>query len=254
MSGFGNIISDDSISTVEEDTTGPSYIVDSGVYDAVIDMAYVLNSKSSNAKGLLIKLKLRDGSTVENRIWFTNKNGQTFYTRDGQKYNLPGFNQLNSLSAVAADSKFLDLGDTIQEKDVLIWNSEQKKELPTPTQVVTGLIGKPVKAGILRTYQDVGDKDNDWAPSGFSREENVIDRFFDANSGQTHQEKVNGSSADYIGKWNARNEGITRDQTKNKIGLKVKPKDSTPAVASSNEAKPSESLFGADDASSDVPF
>ena len=262
MSLLSNVKSDASVSSaVEEDSTGPVYVVDSGVYDCVIDMAYVMQSQSSKALGINLKLKTREGTMITERIWFTNKSGQTFYTRDGQNVPLPGFAQMNSLCNLVVGKNFLDLQDDIETKQVMIYNREERKEVGTDSEVVVPLVGRKIKAGILREYQDVGDANNNWKPTGYSRDVNTVDKFFDFDSSQTQGEKIENKPASYIEKWIARNEGVTRDKTENKVGFNPKPKDDAPArsnvrsTATEAPAKPQESLFtetaSADD---DIPF
>ena len=265
MSSLSGVQSDASINAVEEDSTGPSYIIDSGVYDAVIDMAYIMKSQSSKALGLNLKLKTREGTMITERIWFTNKNGQTYYTREGQNIALPGFAQLNALSNLVAGKNFLDLADQVQEKQVMIYNRDQGKEVATPSEVVVPLIGRKVKIGVIRAYEDIGDANNGYAPSGYSREVNSVDKFFDAEKGRTHGELVESKDAAFIEKWKAKNAGITRDRTENKIGLNPKPKGNSSAVpnnlqsSNSPNQQPAASLFNNNNeasatADSDIPF
>lgn len=263
MSLISNInASEDIKDVVESDVTGGTYLVDSGLYDMVIDMAYLTQSRSSKAIALVLKLKGRDGVMLNETIYFTNRNGDIHYIKEGEKIALPGYAQLNSLAHVVENKGFMEVLQSAQEKQVMVYDWDEKKDVAQTKEVVMDLINKKVKVGVLRQYEDIGDSNNNYAPSGFSREANKFDKFFDIDSGKTFGEISAGKEATYIDKWLARNENITRDMTKNKIGLKPKPKDAQPAPggatggnAPAATAAAPESLFGDDKPEDDdVPF
>lgn len=244
---FENLQSDASIEE-EKDTLGGNGPVDSSLLDCVIDMAYMDKSKGG-AMSCNITFKTIDGKTVKITEWVTSgdaKGNKNFYERNGQKHYLPGFNTANGISLLSCG---IELGQLKPEdKAVLIYDFDQKKETPQIKPVLTQLLGKEVSLGLLKVIEDINVKNDEgvYVASGFTREMNQIDKVFHPVTKLTVAEvKAESTEAMFFTKWGEKNNGITRDKSAAKAGHIPKPKngEATPA-ATVTKAAPTESLFG----------
>lgn len=232
---------------IEEDRTGGDYTLATGLHELVVEAAYLKKSGSSDALALVLKLKNREKKTFEEQIWFTNRNQETFYVKDGQQNNLPGFNQVNSISTVLVDKNFLDL-DT-EKKQIMIWDRNESKEMPTEVDMVTALINQKFIGGVQHIYENLRKEVNgEWvADTDYSRQYNHLDKVFHVDSRKTAGEIINNKEATFIEKW-ANQNTETIDKTVGGIGLKPRPRNEQPAQSNgggtqSAKASTTEKLF-----------
>lgn len=242
---------DDSIQG-ESDNLGGSYTVDSGVYLTTIDMAYLSKSKGG-ALGLFIHFKLDTGDVIKQTLWVTSRdskgNKPYFLNKNGNKSYLPGFNQASALSALTTGKEFAKL--VTEEKQVLIYNHDAKKELPTKVDVLTELIDKQIKVGLIKQVVDKNIQNDSgvYVPSGETREENEIDKLFDAETNQTLIEKKGDTSADLMDKWKDKWEGVVKNKAKGAAntgstpGAPVMPSKGTGITGQALETPTTQSLF-----------
>lgn len=230
----------------ETDRLGGGGVLESGVYTFTVDQAYVTKS-TGGAMALNIKLSNDAGQRVQQQLWMTSgttKGCLNYYMdKQNQKQYLPGFLLANSLCLLAAGK---EIGQLVpEEKTLMIYDFDAKKELPTKVNAVVELFGKPIIAGVLKELVDknvdTGTVDGNgkkiYAPSGESREQNDIDKFFRARDGMTVAEiKGQSAAADFKQAWADKNTGKTRDKTTKGV---VKGKPTGAAVAT----KPTKSLF-----------
>ena len=121
-------------------------------------MAYLDKSKGG-ANFIKLNCEDADGNTHRQDIYFTNRNGEEFYVKDGEKNYLPGYNQLNSMSMLICEKPLKGLPS--EEKTVNVYDFEQKKEIPLPKEVIMEWINKPIKLGILNILDDKNVKNSD---------------------------------------------------------------------------------------------
>ena len=245
MSLLASLSTDSSI-TEEKDSVGSSGPLDSGLYTATIALAYVTKS-AGGAMGLVLNLKTEAGREIRQTLWMTSgtaKGGKNYYEKDGVKNYLPGFLLAQSLSLLAAGKEVSDL-DT-EEKVVKLYDYEAKAEVPTKVQMVMELLDKPILVGVIKQIVDKNIKDGqgNYVPSGETREENEIDKFFRASDKKTTAEiRAKLEEADFINVWTAKH---TAEFVKNKAkgagaaGTAGAPKA---AGAAAGTKKPTTSLF-----------
>jgi hypothetical protein len=222
---------------------GGSYLKDSGVYDGIIKLAFAGKS-DSGARSLTVHIDI-DGKEYRETLYVTSREGKHYYHPKGdtsKKSPLPGFTTANDLALLSTG---LSLGDqTIEEKVVKLYDFDTKAEVPTKVEMLTEMIGKPIKLGIVRSVVDknVKDASGNYVPSGETKEENTIDKVFHAETGKTVAEftaKI--ETAEFLGKWDEKNTGVTRQKAKGaggKVGI--------PGVApvAGGAKAPTKSLFG----------
>lgn len=242
MKMFGNLTQDG----LEEagDRIGGGGVVDSGVYDGTVKLAYAGKAQSSNAQSITIHLDL-GGREYRETLWITNRNGENFWLdkQDPTKKNpLPGFTTIDDLCLLTTGYSLSE--QTVEEKVVKLYDFETKKDLPQSVQVLTTLIGKPISAAILKQTVDKNKKDANgvYQPTGETRDENVVDKFFHAETGRTVTEVKQGmATASFKEKWADKNTGTVRNRAKGAPGNTGTP--GAPAAPAANQA-PATSIFG----------
>jgi len=127
MSLFKNLAVDSSIEA-DKDVLGGKYNVwDSGIYDTVIELAYVDESKGG-AMNVNFVFKTQEGKELRQQIYVTSgkeKGATNYYTdRDGNKKYLPGFTQVNDLCLLAIGEALSDI--ETETKTLSLYNFDQK--------------------------------------------------------------------------------------------------------------------------------
>lgn len=250
MSILASLATDDSIQT-ERDSVGASFgPVDSGLYNMTVSLAY-LKTAASGALALALELKSDAGQVVRQDFWMTSgtaKGGKNYYEKDGEKRYLPGFTMANSLSLLTVGK---EIGQHETETKVInLYSSEAKAEVPTKVEMFTDLLGKEVIAGVIRQTVDKNVKDGagNYVPSGETRDENEVDKFFRMRDRMTTAEiRAQAESATFIDTWNEKWAGKVRNKAKGASGTVGAPKPGNgPSVAGNNTVtkKPTTSLFG----------
>jgi len=213
-----------------------SYILDSGLYQVTVDLVYASVS-TGGALGMNCVFKTKDGREIRQTFWVQSgdaKGNKTYYAdKDGVKHNLPDLNHANALSQLTLGVDAHVLKD--EEKVINIWNRDAKAEVPTKVKVAIELLGKQITLGLIKQTVDKNVKDDNgkYVPSGETRDENEIDKFFHADSNLTVSEiKAGESTAKFIHAWKKKNDGQTRMKaTGTKAGTK-------PGVAPAVSAAP----------------
>jgi len=220
MSLFANLDTDAAI-IGDEDTLGGGFMVDSGVYDMIIDMAY---ADTSTGGALSVNLHLKDtasGALVRLTEYVTSGNAKgnsnTYIDqKSGKKRFLPGYNKMDAMAKLASGKDLKDL--TQETKMINRFSFDVGKEVPTKTEVMPELLGKQITVGMLKQTVDKNIKNDHgaWVPSGETRDENVADKFFRTSDRMTTTEVIGGADKGvFIDKWSSQNTGITKDKTTN---------------------------------------
>jgi hypothetical protein len=202
---------------------------DSGVYDTVIDLAYVEESKGG-AMGINLTFKTQEGKEMRQTIYVTSgkEKGQLNYyvSKDGVKKYLPGFTTVNDIALLTTGEELADL--ETETKVLNLYDHTAGKEVPSKREVLTDLIGKDVTLAVMKVIED---KYN--AP-GETRTVNEISKVFRSSDKMTSNEiRAEETEATFYAAWAEKNTGEVR----NKAG---KSTASTPAAAAD---KPKNSLF-----------
>lgn len=244
---LANLKMDDSIQE-QGDSLGGS-VLDSGIYDMVIDMAYIDISKNG-AYGLVCSFRGANGVSHKETFWMTNTEAKgclNYYVdKSGAKQYLPGFNQANTLALLTTGMNISDLEP--EKKTIKVYNYELKKEVPTEKQVVTAMLQQPIKIGLVKQIVDKTKKNpatGAYDPTGETREENEIHKLFDAENGCTVAELRAGATVPYfLEGWENKWKGQVRNRAKGTKG----DSGTAGAPASPGAMKKPGSLFGKSEA------
>lgn len=235
------------IATETDSVGGGSYIWESGLYKSKIDMAY-LKEAASGALAVVLHLTNAKGQTLKSDLWIQSgkdKGNKNFYERGGERHFLPGFERMNTLSLLTVGRPLNEL-DT-DKKTIKIYDYTQKKEVPTEVDVITELLDQEIVAGVIKQTVDKNAKQDDgsYRPTGDTREENEIDKFFRAEDGMTTTEILaEAPQAEFMNTWNDRWDGQVRDKsTKDAAGSNVSLGAFGRPASSGATNKPKASLF-----------
>lgn len=228
---------------------GGSRIYESGLIPFTVGMAYTEKSKGG-ALGLFLTLVDENKKELKQTLWMTSgdtKGNKTYYTKDDVNYPLPGFSRASELALLTTGKEISEL-DT-EEKVVKIYNFDTKSEVPTKVQVVMELIGASIIAGVVKQTVDKNTKDagGNYIPSGETRDENDIDKFFCAKDEYLNytptEIKAKAEKAEFFQAWADKNTGVTRKKAK---GVAAEGTAGAPKAAAAGTPKPKTSLFGGD--------
>lgn len=221
-----------------KDSLGGFSCLESDVYPAKIKAVYITTS----AKGAMAANLIADvhGREYREQIWITNAKGECFFTnkQTGNKVPLPGFTTINDL-CICAVGKPLNELDTA-DKTFKLYDYEAKTELPKSVPTITDLCDTEVLLGIIKQIVDKNVKDDagNYVPSGETREENVIDKVFNAETKMTVNEAASGKTEGiFITNWEKKNKGQVRNRAKGK-------KAEGAAVGGAPQKPAVKSLFG----------
>jgi len=245
---------------VKKDTV----ILSSAIYTAKVNQAYIFETKSG-ANFAKIELEA-DGKRLFFNECFQSgdeKGNKTFYTdKDGNDNDLPGYALLNEVlasvmgedilnSELEDDVKIMDIFDLFADEQVVvksipIYSFKDRKDINTKVPVIECLIGKEVKLGVLEAFVDIPQKvdgmyvyeNGNAVPSGKAKKVNIIDKFFNIDSGCTFSEFIEAKDATFYKKWNEGYKDTVQDHTENSIA--PKPGDAT---ATADGTQSVDSLF-----------
>lgn len=245
MSLLKNLTSDDSIANEKDSVGGGGGVLDSGLYPSTVTLAYLTKS-AGGAVGLVLNAKTNQGRDIRQTIYMTSgdaKGNKNYYEKDGQKNYLPGFIAANALALLSTGKEISDL-DT-EMKVVKVYNYEAKAEVPTKVEVIVDLIGKEIVIGLIKQTVDKTAKNSTtgaYEPTGETREENEIDKFFRASDKMTTAEiRAAANEPTFYNTWAAKWLGQVKNKAKGGSGIAGAPKAGAIAGASK---KPTASLFG----------
>ena len=214
---FAGLASDATIEN-ETDYVGMK-VLESGLYDFTIDMAF-MTVADSGAKCLNLRLKYGDDQDYRQNLYVTSgklKGCANFYKdKNGKKRYLPGFNIANALCLLTVKT---EIGKQVAEEKVInLWNKEAKKEIPTPVQMIMALKGTQFIGGVIKQTVDKTAKDPATAkylPTGETRDENDMDKIFRASDGLTVAEiRAKVTESVYKATWDKANTDVTRMRAK----------------------------------------
>lgn len=200
----------------EKDTLGGGqYQVDSGVYDALIEYAFV----EKNDKGTLmlhLGAKLDNGFDLKQRIALTKRTGETFYTtKSGEKFPMSGFVVGEAIALFGAQKQLSELAT--KPSVVKLYSKEHKKEMPQEVPMITDLLNKPIKLGLKKIIKPSGSYDSDgkWVEDQSKTFTfNEIDKVFHPKSGLTVPEiRSKKTEPEFLEAWKAKWDGKVDDQT-----------------------------------------
>lgn len=238
---LNNIKTDNAVNTEESDILGGGGLLPTDIYGSKVALVYMTESKNG-ALGVVLHLKTSKGQDLRQTVYITNRQKEMFYTKDGEKRALPGFLLMNSLALLTVGKELTTL-DT-EEKTVMVYDYDAKKELPTQVQVISELMGEEIYAAVeLQTVDKTALASNgSYQPTGETRQQNEIVKFFRASDKKTVSEIQAKEEAKFYDSWIEKNQGKEKMKAKGASGnTGSKPGAPTPPAPS---AAPSKSLFG----------
>ena len=210
----------------EKDTLGGgSFVWNTGVYDVVVDGAYIDISRGG-AYNVNLALKDVDTGKVLKITEYITSGAEKgtlnyFVNKKGEKQYLPGYEKMLNLAKVITGESLEN--QDIEEKLVEVYDPEVSKRVPRKKQVIMSFIGKQFKAGVIKGIEPKYNNPDE------TREFNELNKVFNED-GQTLIEYESGSEASFIEEWKKRYKSeYVKDKTK---GSKAK-----------TESKPKKSLF-----------
>ena len=170
-----------SLQEVESDFVGGSGPLRSNIYKGIIKYAYVDKARESEAKCLKLNIQIENEGEIAKTIWFTNKNGEIHYNdkKTGEKRNLPGFNQVDSLAMLVLGKSITQVD--VEEKILKVYDYDKKEEAPKKVDCFFDFHNQPVQVAIQRQTIDKTSK-NDvtglYEPTGETVDVNEFVKFF----------------------------------------------------------------------------
>ena len=246
MNMLATLTTDTSIADEKDVIGGGSKVLESGIHKLTVQHAY-LTKASSEAIGMVLSLKTDDGQELRQTFWMTSgkaKGCKNYYEdKNGDKHYLPGFILANSLCLLTLGKEISHL--ETETKVIPLYNYEAKSEIPTKVDIIVDLIGKEILAAVIKQTVDKTKK-NDAAgayePTGETREENDIEKFFRERDRMTTAEiRAQAETASFIDTWAEKWTGKTKDKTSGASGTAGK--SGLPTAAAATSTKPKTSLF-----------
>ena len=191
---------------VEEDkvaTGGFAKVDHTGYYGMEILKAYA-GVSSGGAFSVTIEMKSDEGAFFTMTEYITSgtaKGCKNYYLdkKDGSKKYLPGYNKIKALDSLLGGSTPYP---KTEKKNLMIWDYDQSKELPTEKEAITSWFNK--KVGILLTKKledkQVDNGSGTYVPTSDVREVYEVQHFLEYTTGLTRNEKTAGKSG-FKAKW-----------------------------------------------------
>lgn len=230
-----------------QDRIGGFAPFETDAYDGKVKLAYAGQSEGG-AHNVNFIFEGIDGRDYSETVYITNKKGENFFLNKDDKTKkvpLPGFTVVNDICLATTEAPLSE--QETEEKVVMIYDYDAKKEVPKSVQVLTGLLGKPVTLGIVQQLENKSQKDQagNYQPIADTRIVNFIDKVFHTATRKTMVEALNGQEAAFYTKWLERNKGQQRDKRtikEGEAGMTGRPPvGGAPAAGAPGKAK---SLFG----------
>lgn len=248
---MSNIFGDMNRDGLEEsrDVLGGAFTFETDVYDGIIKLAYAGKAQSSNAQSVTIHVDI-DGKEYRETIWITNRDGVNSYAdkKDPSKrHPLPGFVTIDDICLLSTGLPLSS--QTTEEKTVMLYDFEERKELPKNVHVITSILGLPITLGIQKTIEDKtklvpGSNPPVYEPTGETREVNSIDKVFHTETKKTTVElRENRPQAVFYDAWKAKNQGKTHDNSIKGQGKSGAPGQRPASSAGNGQGKAATSLF-----------
>lgn len=240
---------------------GGGFLVDTGIYDTTVELAYLSTSKGG-ALALNLVLATADGQKIRadgfSPFWMTSgtaKGCKNYYMEKdrktgketGKKKYLPGFLDANALCLLSVGKEIGDL--QTEEKVIQLYDRDAGKEIPTKVDMFTELLGKEITVGVFKQVVDktaLNQATGEYEPNGETREENEINKFFRTRDRLTVPEiKAGIAEATFADQWADKFGNETINKAKGMTGTQagVTSAPGTPAANQGNAGGQPKSLF-----------
>jgi len=192
---------------------GGNFLRESNIYKGDIVVAYVTQSEKG-AMAVNLDIKLEDGSSYRETVYVSNRDGETFFTKEGKKYPLPGFTTIDNICMITTEKGLAD--QETEDKTLMLWDFESQKEIPREVPVLVELTGQPVALGILKVRENKTKKNDRGGYDAINEERlyNTISAVFHPEAKVTVNEALEGRDPDFWDAWLGRNENRLVDKYK----------------------------------------
>lgn len=213
-----------------------SNVLDSDIYKAKIDAAYIGQS-SGGAISVTLAYEV-SGRKFKETIYITDKEKRPYYVKDGKKILRQGYKIINDLCLVTLGKELNDPDLKQGPKVFDIYDYNKGEEVKTEVEAILDLSGQEVYLGILKKLKNKGQKtaDGSYVDTAETKEVNSINAVFSISSRMTAYELNydDERGAVFWDKWLATNKG------------KVKDERTIKEAQTASNAKSTKSLFGKD--------
>lgn len=214
MNFLANLSYQDNINE-EKDTLGGSFsIPESDIYPATIKHAY-LHTAKSGANAVVFEFGLHDGQNHRETLYVTNRLGQNFYEKNGQRSYLPSFTNADAIALFATGKPLAE--QKTQAKVINVYNAELQKEVPTEVPMLVELLDKQVKLGIIKEKafkQQVNTATGNYENTDEIRESASINKVFSIKDNRTVPEvRAEKPQAEFYQAWLEKWQGKINDKT-----------------------------------------
>lgn len=216
-----------------------SWLLDSGVYPMVIDVAFYTTA-DSGAVALNVHYKSVEFSKyVREKYWVLSgnaKGNKNYYIdSEGKKHLLPDMQRANELANLVTGK---DLGDLETDDRVLnLWSYDAKAEVPTKVKVLPDLLGVTVQAGVLKIVDNKRTQNGagEWVATNEKKETNEVSKIFTEDGFTLAERNAKETETKYLDAWKAKHEG-------NDVN-RFKPQQNAPTPVNLNSSSDDEPLF-----------
>lgn len=202
MSIFDKV--DDSKFTKDDDIVGGFSPLETDIYTGKIKLVY-MGQSNKGAECATIVLDI-NGKELRETVYLSSapvpaKDGKPaqeakyFYKKNDKEYPMPGLRILMDMCELSVGKAFKEVGKSVSDKLVKVYDFEQKKEIPKNVPVITDLLDKPIMVAVKYIQEP---KYND--PNKIISK-NEISKIFDPITGKTLTEKIENKEPSFKDEW-----------------------------------------------------
>lgn len=167
MSILGRVKENNAVTEAEiKDYTGGGFINESGVYNMKIEKAF---ARVSDGGAIGIVIQYGGDAMLENTMWITNKEGLTYFNKNGKDMPMPAYVDAKKLNYLLTGEMFKSITEIKTEQRVIKWykyaddpsdeSKKKKVDIELEAEVLVDWIGKEVKLLIQMVQKEGWDKD-----------------------------------------------------------------------------------------------
>lgn len=223
MSIFDKV--DDSNFAEDDDIVGGFSPLETDIYTGKIKLVY-MGQSNKGAECATIVLDI-NGKEVRETIYLSSapvpeKDGKPaqpakyYYKKNDKEYPMPGLRTLMDICELSAGKTFKEVGKSLTDKLVKVYDFEQKKEIPKNVPVISDLLDKPIMVAINHIQEP---KYND--PTKIISK-NEISKVLDPITGKTLNEKTKNKEASFKDEWLAKWKNVIIERKGNATSNKKK--------------------------------
>lgn len=186
-------VTDEELNNVSDDT-GFAKVEVAGLYKGIITKIYLdKNNFNEGNYDLMIQFKTEDGAFVDAKYGAIFKDGKENWKNKDGNFTI-GANKIIALNKLVNDAKGFPEAEVGQ---VEVYDFTDKELVKKKKHIFPALIGKEVSALLYPkiSYKQAKAEDGNYYPYADKKEEVIVERFLDAATNQTFEEKKLGEEA-----------------------------------------------------------